>query len=107
VETIPVCDGTIELAHFFAAFLLLIHYSCYMFIKFREKNLIIREIIGLSVGEVVLPVLVGVIFHQMHAYTLMVSLFVIAALIVWLYYGVVFMTLYYPQATGNTQLSAD
>jgi hypothetical protein len=101
VETILVCDGMIE----FAAFLLLIHYSCYMFIKFRD--LIIREIIGLSVGEVVLPVLVGVIFHQMHAYTLMVSLFVMAALIVCLYYGVVYMTSYYPQATGNTQLSTD
>jgi hypothetical protein len=45
----------------------------------------VKEIIGLSVGEVVLPVLVGVIFHGTAPYTLMLSLFIMAVVILGLY----------------------
>ena len=47
----------------------------------REQNLIVKEIIGLSVGEVVLPVLVGVIFHGTKPYSLIVALFAMAVVI--------------------------
>lgn len=52
----------------------------------REKNLIVKEIIGLSVGEVVLPVGVGVIFHSTKPYSLLISLFVMALIIFGLHF---------------------
>jgi MFS family permease len=72
-----------------------------------ESNLIVKEIIGLSVGEVVLPVLVGVIFHGTQPYTLMLSLFIMALVILIVYALIEHLIHTNPSVEGPTSTSAN
>ena len=62
----------------------------------REENLIVKEIIGLSVGEVALPVLVGVLFNETSPYTLMVAMFAMAVIISGFYYVIEHLIVSHP-----------
>lgn len=62
----------------------------------REENLIVKEIIGLSVGEVALPVLVGVLFNETSPYSLMVAMFAMAVIISVFYYTIEYLVLSHP-----------
>lgn len=50
-----------------------------------------KEIIGLSVGEVVLPVLVGLAINETKPYMFMLLLFVMAVMVIGLYFIVDFL----------------
>lgn len=75
-------------------------YSCLRW----ESNLIVKEIIGLSIGEVVLPVLAGVVLNETGPFTLMVSMLLMAVCISAIYFWVKHLIVNCPEAKWSERI---